>query len=129
MNKAGTPQPPAHSGPSPLACLVLAVVFASLSAGFGKAAAVSMPSFDARSIATNSFYLLSIGCVGLQAAVWPFALRRYPLSVAYMAMSIVYINLLIIAHFIFQEPLTGPNLLGAGLIAFGNVMMARGHDD
>jgi uncharacterized membrane protein len=111
---------------APAVCLVMTVVFSSLSAALGKHAALQLESFDAVSVATNPYYVASLICVGLQAIVWPHALRHYSLSYAYMTTSVVYINLLLIAYFVFGERITANNALGTTLIAIGNVALAQG---
>ncbi len=106
-------------------CIVLSLLFQTASLGFGKQAALTLEEFSALAIATNIYFLASLVCLGLQALVWPLALRRYPLSQAYFFMSAVLVNILIMSRFIFHETISTGNMAGALLIVAGIIVLTR----
>ncbi|HEV2722207.1 MAG TPA: hypothetical protein VG323_19470, partial [Thermoanaerobaculia bacterium] len=71
--------------------LALSIGFQTAAIAAGKEAALTLPRFAIEQIARNSYYLLSLLCLGLQAVTWQLTLSKFPLSLAYAAMSIVYV--------------------------------------
>jgi len=106
-------------------CLLLSVLFQTASIGFGKQAAITINIFSLWAVVTNIHYLLSLACLGLQAIVWPLALRKYPLALAYFFMSSVFINIMLMSKFIFSEAITKGNIAGTGFIMAGIIILAR----
>jgi multidrug transporter EmrE-like cation transporter len=109
--------------------IILAVVFQSLSGIFGKYAALSLSSFSPIGILTNSFYLLSLVCLFLQAVVWQQALRHFPLSFAYAFMGLVNFVVLFFSAILFQEGVTPANIIGLVLISAGIAVLSHEMDD
>jgi drug/metabolite transporter (DMT)-like permease len=107
-------------------CLFLSLVFQTASSGFGKSASLSIERFTPWNVATNPYYVLCLACLGLQAFTWQIALRKYPLSVAYLIMSLIYVNILLMSVFIFHERVTPGNFGGAGLIVAGVILLTQG---
>lgn len=107
-------------------CLALSLLFQTASVGFGKTASLSMGRFTLGNTLSNPYYILSLTCLGLQAIAWQVALRRFPLSVAYLVMSLIYVNILLLSALWFHESVTWPNLCGAALIVAGVVLLTRG---
>ncbi|MBJ7556016.1 EamA family transporter [Marinomonas spartinae] len=58
-------------------------------------------------------------CYGLSLGCWMLALKKIPLSVAYPCLSISYVLVTLLAHFVFAEPLSLVVLLGSVLIMLG----------
>lgn len=110
----------------PLACLNLSVLFQVMSTGFGKQAALSLPQFSPQSIVSNCYYVLAMVCLVAQSVCWPIALRRYSLSFAYFYMSASYVGILLMSAFLFHEPVTRFNVVGAALIVIGVNVVVRG---
>jgi drug/metabolite transporter (DMT)-like permease len=108
-----------------VAAIVLTILFQTGAVAFGKQAAIALPHFTPGSIVRNGFYLVSLLCLGLQAITWQLALARFPLSYAYSAMSIVYVNVLVISVIVFGERVTPANVAGAALIMTGVALVAR----
>lgn len=105
--------------------IVFAIVFQSMSGIFGKYAALSVaPSLIA--IVTNMFYILSLGCLGLQAIVWQQALRYFPLSVAYPCISITSFIVLFSAAILFGEGITLLNIVGLIIVTMGIYILFGG---
>jgi multidrug transporter EmrE-like cation transporter len=103
--------------------IIVSIVFQSLGGIFGKYAALSLhvPTFIG--IVTNVFYIISVGCLFLQAVVWQQALRHYPLSVAYPCISITNFVVLFAATILFRETVTYANMIGLILVTTGIFML------
>jgi len=56
---------------------------------------------------------------GISSVFWLFVLQKFPLSVAYPALSLTYIIIILISYFVLQEPLTLNKILGILLIVSG----------
>ena len=105
--------------------IILAIVFQSLCGIFGKYAALSLPATSLIGIVTNAFYILSLGCLVLQAIVWQQALRHFPLSVAYPFMGLVNFVVLFSSAFLFLEGVTLANIGGLILISVGIAVLSH----
>jgi multidrug transporter EmrE-like cation transporter len=105
--------------------IILSITFQSLSGIFGKYAALSLPAPSLIGIVTNAFYILSLGCLFLQAIVWQQALRHFPLSVAYPFMGLVNFVVLFSSAILFQEGVTLANIMGLVLITVGIAVLSH----
>lgn len=109
--------------------IILSIAFQSLGGIFGKYAALSLQGQSLIGIVTNIFYILSLGCLFLQAIVWQQALRHFPLSVAYPCMSITSFVVLFSATVLFQESVTYANIIGLILVTTGIYMIFRVYEE
>lgn len=83
-----------------------------------------MNGYSVNSVVLNRYYLFSLLCLGIQAVLWPIALRRYKLSFAYLYMSGAYPAILFMSWLVFCEKVTAFNIAGALLVVAGvNIMM------
>jgi multidrug transporter EmrE-like cation transporter len=105
--------------------IILSIAFQSLGGIFGKYAALSLDVSSFIGIVTNSFYILSLVCLFLQAIVWQQALRHYPLSVAYPFMALVNFVVLFSSAILFQEGVTSANIIGLAIISVGIVVLSH----
>jgi len=105
--------------------IIFSIAFQSLSGIFSKYAALSLPTPSLIGIVTNVFYILSLGCLFLQAIVWQQALRHYPLSVAYPFMGLVNFVVLFSSAVLFQEGVSLVNIVGLILISVGIVVLSH----
>jgi len=105
--------------------IILAIAFQSLGGIFGKYAALSLAAPSLIGIVTNVFYILSLGCLFLQAIVWQQALRHFPLSVAYPFMGLVNFVVLFSSAILFQEGVTLANIMGLILISVGIAVLSH----
>jgi multidrug transporter EmrE-like cation transporter len=105
--------------------IILAITFQSLGGIFEKYAALSSPALSLIGIVTNVFYILSLGCLFLQAIVWQQALRYFPLSVAYPFMGLVNFVVLFSSAILFQEGVTLANIMGLVLISVGIAVISH----
>ena len=79
---------------------------------------------ETMSISFIMYYGLAICVLGVYAVLWQFALKRIPLSIAFMCKSITLILILLIAHMLFGEMITVNNILGSGIILSGIILLA-----
>jgi len=105
--------------------IILAMLFQSSGAIFGKYAALSLHALSIIGFITNIFYILSIMCMLLQAIVWQQALIHYPLSFAYPFMSLFNFVVLIASAILFHEGITLANIIGLGIISIGITVLSR----
>ncbi len=56
---------------------------------------------------------------GMSSIFWLFVLQKFPLSVAYPALSITYVIIVVLSAIILNEPITTFKILGLSLIIFG----------
>lgn len=74
----------------------------------------------------NPFFIAGLACFGLNVLVYSQALKKIPISVAYPLMvSLGYLIILAVSFFLFEERLTAPRYLGAGLMLFGLWLLVR----
>lgn len=99
--------------------IILAILFQSSGGIFGKFAALSVQTPSIIGILTNTFYILALLCMVLQAVVWQQALIHYPLSFAYPFMSLVNFVILCLSAILFHEEITVANVIGLILISVG----------
>jgi len=71
----------------------------------------------------NPFVIIGIGCYGLGMLTWFAVLSKFDLSVAYPALSIGYILVLLISWQFLGESLTVLKIAGSALIIIGVVLM------
>lgn len=106
--------------------LFLPVFFQSLSIVLVKKAASDMDQFTALNVITNVYYVLSILSLGLQAVFWQIVLKMYRLSVAYFAMSGVYVIILCAGFLVFNESVSLLNIAGTAVICLGIFVIIGG---
>lgn len=103
--------------------IFLSIFFQSFAVIFGKYASINMQYFNFNNIVSNSYYLGSLICLGLQALFWQLTLRSFPLFFAYMFTSLVYLIILFSSYILFAEKLSIMNLIGALFIIMGLLIM------
>jgi hypothetical protein len=106
--------------------ILLSFAFQSGSVIFSKYASLSIARFNAAGVLLNPFYMLSLGCLGLQALVWPQVLKCFPLFYAYIFMSALYPAIMAISFFVFGEKVTAMNCVGSLVIMGGIVVFVSG---
>ncbi len=67
----------------------------------------------------SPFVLIGLGAYAISTLFWLFVLQKFPLSVAYPALSLTYIAIVFISFFVLKEPITQYKLIGIALIIFG----------
>ena len=75
-----------------------------------------------------SYFAFLFGCIcvlGIYAILWQQVIKRIRVSDANMLGGITTIWGLMIAHFIFSEPITTNNIIGTFIILFGIALYAR----
>lgn len=67
-------------------------------------------------------FLGAIGVMGIYAVLWQQVLKYIELSVAYMFKGTALIFTMLLAYWIFVEPITTNNIIGAAIIIFGIIL-------
>lgn len=67
----------------------------------------------------SPFIILGLSSYALSAIFWLFVLQRFQLSVAYPALSLTYILIVLLGFFFFKEPVTTAKILGVILVVSG----------
>lgn len=67
----------------------------------------------------SPFVLLGFITYGASSIIWLFVLQKFPLSVAYPALSLTYIAIVAVSIFVLKEPLTSYKIAGVLLITAG----------
>jgi len=62
---------------------------------------------------------------GISAIIWLFVLQRFPLSVAYPSLALMYVVVVILSFFLLKEPLTFYKISGILLIVLGVYLLFR----
>ncbi len=104
----------------------LSVLLRATASVCAKQAAIASSGRPLVTIATNPWYHAQLAVLALQAFCWIMALRRFPLSVAYPFMSLVFALNLVTARVIFREPVHVNQGLGILIIITGVLLIARG---
>lgn len=100
----------------PLSIMLAGQIFAKLSGNYiGSGGSI-----------INIYSLISYFCLIIRGFLWIFIVRRMRLVFAYPVMSLNYILVLFVSHFVFHEKILGTNLIGAGLISLGVVLIGLG---
>ena len=71
------------------------------------------------SLYLNKFTLMGFGTYFVSAVLYIFALKKIPLSIAFPCVSISYIFVSLLAHYIWGEPFTPKHLAALGFIGIG----------
>ena len=103
----------------PLTIMLIGQIFAKLSGNY-----IS----SGRSI-INIYSLISYICLISRGFLWIFIIRRMRLVFAYPVMSINYILVLLVSYFVFHEEILSTNLIGAGLISLGVILIGLGESN
>lgn len=67
----------------------------------------------------NKFVVAGLLSYGISLIVWLFVLQRFPLSVAYPALSITYVVIVILSYFALHEPISQLKVAGVAFIIAG----------
>ena len=74
----------------------------------------------------NIYSLFSYICLLSRGFIWIFIIRRMRLVFAYPVMSLNYILVLLVSYFFFDEKIISTNLIGAGFISAGVILIGLG---
>lgn len=67
----------------------------------------------------SPFVLLGFITYGASSIIWLFVLQKFPLSVAYPALSLTYLAIVAISILVLKEPVTTFKMAGVALIIAG----------
>lgn len=88
-----------------------------------KAGVQGTPDFVAQ--LTNVFTVVGVGFYGGAAFLYLIAIRKIPLSIAYPSVAVSYIVVAVVAHFFWDETLTGGKIVAILLILAGVALLQR----
>src|SRR5690554_4695258 len=71
------------------------------------------------------FVLIGFIAYGISSVFWLFVLQKFPLSVAYPALSLTYIAIVFLSFYILKEPITSAKLAGVAFIILGVYLLFR----
>ncbi|MBM3601037.1 MAG: multidrug transporter [Alphaproteobacteria bacterium] len=69
--------------------------------------------------------ILGLGAYGLAALLYVFALGRIPVSIAFPSVSLSYVVVALLGHFIWHEPMTWQHVLALAMICGGVTLLVR----
>ena len=67
----------------------------------------------------SPFVLIGFLAYGTSSIIWLFVVQKFPLSVAYPALSLTYIAIVIVSIYVLKEPFTQTKVFGIFLIIMG----------
>lgn len=73
----------------------------------------------------SPFVLVGFIVYGISSIIWLFVLQKFPLSVAYPALSLTYVVIVILSVFLLKEPFTSLKVIGMLLIVLGVYFLFR----
>lgn len=88
-----------------------------------KQAAITLETFSFMAIITNVFYLVSFSLFFVRSVIWQLVLKHLPLSIAYPAVSLNMVLLLIFGYLLFGETISWNNILGTAVMLMGVILM------
>lgn len=68
---------------------------------------------------SNLYFWLGFLCYAISVLSWIFILSKMSVSLAYPFLSFGFVLSMILAYFLFGEPITVAKIMGIGLICFG----------
>lgn len=87
--------------------------------------ALNIDGDSLKALAGSPIVWLGLVLFGLSAIVWLVVLSRATLSFAYPFASLSYVLILVLGHFVLDEPVTSLRLAGVGLIIAGVVLVGQ----
>lgn len=104
--------------------ILASILFRTLASICAKQAGLSTSNNEIYKILINPWYFAELILLISQAISWIMVLRRFTLSFAYPFMSLTIILNLISAYFLFNEPISINNILGAFFITIGVIKIS-----
>ncbi len=71
------------------------------------------------------FVILGLGCYFASALFYIFALKKIPVSVAFPCVSMSYVVVALIAHFLWNEPFGSQHMIALAFILLGVFLLVR----
>lgn len=108
---------------------VLSVFCSSMSQYWQKRTALSLENKTSLSISGKTIslsLLLSIFFLGLSALFWLGVLSDWDVSMAYPLLSINFVVMLLLSHFVFKEAISYKQWFGVVLIVLGIIVLGGG---
>ncbi len=116
--------------PSEFGLFIISVLTSVAGQFFLKAGALKLGKVNATNLFSHILgilitpeLLIGLTCYGLGACAYILLLTRVKLSIAGPAVALVYVFSLLIAYFLFREPIPLSRVVGLGLIICGVVLV------
>lgn len=81
---------------------------------------------DAWAFLFSPIFIAALAVYGIATLSWIFALRQFPISVAYPMQALAIVIVLVIGVVIFRETLNAVQWVGTGAIVIGTLALAFG---
>jgi drug/metabolite transporter (DMT)-like permease len=100
----------------------------TITVGLGLASALLLKA--ASSLQQHSWHIIGLLFLaalfvnGLRFAIWGHVHKKHPISLSYPLASTFFPLILLVGHFIYDEPFRGQQVVGAIIIMFGVGMLA-----
>ncbi|MBP1991137.1 EamA family transporter [Paenibacillus eucommiae] len=92
---------------------------------FGKLAATQLQGMDVFDVLFNSYYIMSLVCLMIQAFFWHLTLKRLELSIAYPSTAILFIFIILISYYFFNESISINNVIGILIMMVGIIIINK----
>ncbi|MEO8400828.1 MAG: EamA family transporter [Gammaproteobacteria bacterium] len=111
------------------ACLFTAIFIGvigqiSLKTGSLHAASANLPGISGI-ILFQPFIILGLSCYFASAIFYMYSLKQIPLSVAFPSVSLSYVVVALLAHFIWNEPFGSQHMIAIFFILLGVLLLVR----
>lgn len=71
------------------------------------------------------YVFIGFMCYGISSIIWLFVLERFPLSIAYPALALSYVLIVLLSFIVLKEPLTVNKVIGSLIIVTGVFVLFR----
>lgn len=106
------------------ACLIISILI-----GVGAQISIKTGSFSSATTAGlplfQPYIILGLSCYLASALFYIYALKQIPLSVAFPCVSLSYVVVALLAHFLWQEPFGLQHMIALLLILSGVILLIR----
>ncbi len=106
------------------ACLFIAILI-----GIGGQIAIKTGSLNAASessfLLLQPYIILGLACYFTSALFYMYCLKQIPVSVAFPSVSLSYVAVALIAHFLWNEPFGPQHVIALLFILFGVALLVR----
>ena len=85
----------------------------------------AMRSSDTLAQFLDPFTIVGLGVYAFAAVCYVIAIKKLPITLAFPSVSLSYVAVALIAHFLWDEPLGLPQLAGIALITGGILLLHR----
>lgn len=107
------------------ACLFTAILIGVVGQISLKTGILNMTASSSSIPLLQPFVILGLTCYFTSAMFYLFALKKIPLSVAFPSVSMSYVAVALIAHFLWNEPFGSQHMIAIAFILTGVFLLVR----